>query len=298
MGTALASVVVQAAFFDLDKTVIARASMVAFGPSFRRAGLLSRWLVARALYAQLVYLYLGADEERMARMRTAVLRVITGWEQDQVVRIVEDTLEAVIEPIVYSEALELIGQHRARGHKVFIVSASPEEIVAPLARYLEVDEAIATRARLDDEGRYTGEVEFYSYGPGKVEAMRHVAERDGIDLADSWAYSDSITDEPMLGAVGHPVAVNPDRDLTRVARANGWEIRRFDRPVPLDRDAKTTTPTRVGVAVGSAALVGGAVAGGIALGRRKVRPKGPAPKLRRYGASLLRQHRGRRGRRG
>lgn len=287
-----------AAFFDLDKTVIARASMVAFGPSFRRAGLLSRWLVARALYAQLVYLYLGADEERMARMRTAVLRVITGWEQDQVVQIVEDTLESVIEPIVFSEALELIEWHRGQGHRVFIVSASPEEIVAPLARYLGVDEAIATRARLDADGRYTGEVEFYSYGPGKVEAMERVAARDGLDLAECWAYSDSITDEPMLSAVGHPVAVNPDRDLARVARANGWEVRRFDRPVPLDRDAKTTTPTKVGVAVGSAALVGGAVAGGLVLGRRRRQGRRPAGALRRYGVSWPLRHRGRSGRRG
>ncbi len=163
----------EAAFFDLDKTVIARASMVAFGPSFHRAGLLSRWLVARALYAQLVYLYFGADEERMARLRTSALRVTTGWEQATVSQIVTDTLEQVIEPIVFSEALEEIRMHQAAGRKVFIVSASPEEIVAPLARYLGVDEAIASRARLDDEGRYTGEVEFYSYGPGKVD--RHGA---------------------------------------------------------------------------------------------------------------------------
>lgn len=258
----------RAAFFDLDKTVIARASMVAFGPSFRNAGLLSRWLVVRALYAQLVFLYLGADEARMARMRTAVLRVIVGWEQAQVTEIVEDTLESVIEPIVYSEALELIRFHQAEGHKVFIISASPEEIVAPLARFLDVDEAIATRARLDDEGRYTGEVEFYAYGPGKAEAIDRVARRDGIDLEESWAYSDSVTDEPMLRSVGHPVAVNPDRDLARIAKANGWEVRRFDRPVPLPARPRRTTPTKVGVAAGVALTLGGALAGAIALSRK------------------------------
>ncbi|HET8931181.1 MAG TPA: HAD-IB family hydrolase [Acidimicrobiales bacterium] len=259
----------QAAFFDLDKTVIARASMVAFGPSFQRAGLLSRWLVARALYAQLVYLYLGADAARMARLRTAVLRVIVGWEQAHVTEIVEETLETVIEPIVYSEALELMRSHQAAGRKVFIISASPEEIVAPLARFLGADESIATRARLDDDGRYTGEVEFYAYGSGKVDAMERVARRDGIDLEASWAYSDSVTDEPMLRAVGHPVAVNPDRDLARVAKAEDWEIRRFDRPVPLDASTRRTTPTKVGVAVGTAVVLGGAVAGGVALGRKK-----------------------------
>jgi len=262
---------VRAAFFDLDKTVIARASMVAFGPSFQRAGLLSRWLVARALYAQLVYLYLGADAARMARMRTAVLRVIVGWEQASVTQIVEDTLESVIEPIVYSEALELMRSHQAAGHKVFIVSASPEEIVAPLARFLGADEAIATRARLDDDGCYTGEVEFYAYGAGKVDAMQRAARRDGIDLEASWAYSDSITDEPMLRAVGHPVAVNPDRDLARIAEADGWEIRRFDRPVPLDAGTRRATPTKVGVAIGGTLAIGGVVAGAVALSRKRPR---------------------------
>ena len=265
----VAWVVMKAAFFDLDKTVIARASMVAFGPSFQRAGLLSRWLVARALYAQLVYLYLGADEKRMARMRTAVLRVIVGWEQAKVTQIVEEALESVIEPLVFAEALDLMRSHQAQGHKVFIVSASPEEIVAPLARYLGADAAIATRARLDEAGCYTGEVEFYSYGPGKVEAIERAAERDDIDLAESWAYSDSVTDEPMLRAVGHPVAVNPDRDLNRIAKDNDWEIRRFDKPVPLDADAKRATPTKVGVAAGSLVALGGAVAGAVVLARKR-----------------------------
>lgn len=259
---------VEAAFFDLDKTVIARASMVAFGPSFQRAGMLSRWLVARALYAQLVYLYFGADEKRMARLRASALRVTTGWEQARVSEIVRDTLEQVIEPIVFSEALELIRGHQAAGRKVFIVSASPEEIVAPLARYLGVDEAIATRSKLDDQGRYTGEVEFYSYGASKVEAMERLAARDGFDLADCWAYSDSATDLPMLSAVGHPVVVNPDRDLAKVARQNDWETRVFDRPVRLRDHAPTPSPATIGIALGSAAAVAGAVAGGVALRRR------------------------------
>ncbi len=260
---------VEAAFFDLDKTVIARASMVAFGPSLHREGLLSRWLVARALYAHFVYAYFGADEKRMARMRTSALRVTTGWEQARIAEIVRDALEQVIDPIVYDEALELIRNHQALGRKVIIVSASPEEIVAPLSQYLGVDEAIATRAQLDADGRYTGEVEFYSYGQAKVEAMERIAERDGIDLAECWAYSDSATDLPMLEAVGHPVAVNPDRELLRAAKRNGWEIRKFDRPVRLSSAMPRSTPARVGIALGTAAALSGVIAGGVAWRRTR-----------------------------
>ena len=144
-----------------------------------------------------------------------------------------ETLVDVVEPIVYEEALELIREHRTAGRKVFIISASPEEIVAPLARYLGVDEAIATRAELDDQGRYTGQTELYCYGPAKVVAMQAVADRDGIDLSRSYGYSDSASDRPMLEAVGHAVAVNPDRELLRAAKVNGWEIRRFSQRVPL-----------------------------------------------------------------
>src|SRR5688500_4191206 len=134
--------------------------MVAFGAPLYRAGLLNRWLLLRALYGQLVYLYLGADEERMARMRTTVLAITDGWDQAHVRDIVAETLEEVIDPIVFDEAVDLIAEHQAAGRRVFIISASPEEIVIPLARHLGVDEAIATRAAIDERGRYTGGVEF------------------------------------------------------------------------------------------------------------------------------------------
>jgi phosphoserine phosphatase len=147
--------------------------------------------------------------------------------------IVRETLEDVIEPIIFDEALDLIRDHQAAGRKVFIVSASPEEIVAPLAQHLGVDEAIATRAELDEHGRYTGATELYCYGPDKAVAMVAVALRDGIDLDASYAYSDSATDIPMLECVGHAVAVNPDRELARAARDNGWEVQRFTRRVRM-----------------------------------------------------------------
>src|SRR3954454_7588298 len=223
----------EAAFFDLDKTVIAKASMVAFGRPLYQAGMISRWLVARAIWSQFVFQQLGADEERMQKFRESALRITRGWDQAHISAIVRDTLTDVIDPIVYDEALDLIHEHRAAGRRVYLISASPEEIVTPLARYLGVDEPIASGARLDDQGRYTGEVEFYSYGPYKAEAILAAAATHGIDLDASYAYSDSATDLPMLEVVGHPVAVNPDRELARIARDRQWEVRQFRHGVPL-----------------------------------------------------------------
>jgi hypothetical protein len=230
---------------------------------------------------------------------------------------VRETLVDVVEPIVFDEALDLIREHRAAGRKVFIVSTSPEEIVAPLAQFLGVDEALATRAELDSGGRYTGRTERYCYGPEKVVAMEDAARRDGIDLAASYAYSDSATDMPMLEAVGHPVAVNPDRELLRAARARSWEVRRFSRGVPLRERVPMPAPRH-------AALGGGAVAVALGLGfaarwlwdrRKAVDPASPAGRaqlgaasqrlahgktraaaVRRSASSLSQGWRGRRGR--
>jgi HAD superfamily hydrolase (TIGR01490 family) len=251
----------EAAFFDLDKTVIAKASMVAFGRPLYREGLISRRVLARAIYGQLIYMHVGADEEKLERMRDSVLALTKGWEQSKVREIVEETLEEVVEPIVYDEALDLINEHKAAGRKVFIVSASPEEIVAPLSRYLGVDAYLATRSTIDDEGRYTGTTEFYCYGPNKAEAMHEIAVEQGIDLQHSYAYSDSATDIPMLECVGHPVAVNPDRELLRAAEESGWEVKTFTRKVRL-RDRVPMPSARSTTAAGSvaaAAAIGGGV---------------------------------------
>jgi len=264
---------VEAAFFDLDKTVIARPSMVAFGAPLRREGLVSRRLLLRALWAQLIYLTLGADEARLERVRDAALRVSTGWEQRRISALVRETLTEVVDPIVYDEALELMAMHREAGRKVFIVSASPEEIVAPLAQYLGADEAIATRAVLDEHGCYTGAVERYCYGPEKVRVLQELAERDGIDLGASYAYSDSATDAPMLAAVGHAIAVNPDRELLRLARTAGWEVVRFSHKVRLRERVVMPSATTVGVGTAaSAAIAGGAVLGWWLWQERRRRP--------------------------
>ncbi len=265
----------EAAFFDLDKTVIAKASMAAFGRPLYEGGLINRRTVLRAVYGQLVYMHLGASEERLERIRESVLQLIKGWSRDRVCEIVAEALEEIVEPIVFREAMDLIEQHRSEGRLVVIVSASPEEIVVPLARYLRADAVIASRALLDGEGRYTGTMAFYAYGPYKAEALQGLATERGISLGDSYAYSDSYTDLPMLEAVGHPTAVNPDRVLQRLARERGWEVRQFVRPVRL-RDRMAPSRPTITVTLTAMAVGAGIVAAGWWIGARRPVLRPPA----------------------
>ncbi len=221
-----------AAFFDLDKTVIAKSSALAFGRPFYRNNLITRRDVLKAGYAQLVYLIAGADEDQMARIRDYLTQLCRGWRVDQVRQIVAETLHELIDPYVYAEAAALIDQHRAAGRAVFLVSSSGEEIVQPIGQMLGVDGVIATRMVIKD-GHYTGEVEFYAAGPNKASAVRELAQAEGYDLTESYAYSDSISDVPLLECVGHPTAVNPDRALRKVAQERGWPILTFRHPIPL-----------------------------------------------------------------
>jgi HAD superfamily hydrolase (TIGR01490 family) len=247
---------VEAAFFDLDKTVIAKASIPAFGGPFRRGGLINRRVVLRAVVGQLIFLQFGADEERLVRIRESMLALTKGWDRDQVRQIVRETLLETIEPLIYNEALELMEEHRLAGDRVYLVSASPEEIVQPLAELLGVDGAICSVAEVDADGRYTGQMAFYAYGPDKAAAMVELAGRTGIDLTGSTAYSDSATDLPMLETVGHPVAVNPDRALAKAAREHGWEVRHFTKPVRLrDRMTVRTPVVTTSLALGLAVAV-------------------------------------------
>ncbi len=231
-----------AAFFDLDKTIIATSSATAFSRPFLAGGLLTRRAMLRAAYAQFLYQVGGADEVQTERMRAQLSRMVTGWDVELVSEIVERTLHESIDPAVYAEAVVLIDEHHRAGRDVVVVSASGRELVEPIARLLGADGVIATRMRVVD-GRYTGLIDFYAYGSTKAEAMRDLAQRRGYDLQASYAYSDSITDEPMLSAVGHAAVVNPDRALRRLADERGWETLRFVRPVQLrvlsTRDSRT-----------------------------------------------------------
>ncbi|CAB4834055.1 MAG: HAD-IB family hydrolase [Actinobacteria bacterium] len=248
---------VDAAFFDLDKTVIAKASIVAFGRPLRREGLITRRTIVRAVTQQLIFLQFGADEQRLAKVRDSMLALTKGWDREQVASIVRETLIDTIEPLIYAEALEVMESHRQAGDRIYIVSAAPEEIVTPLAELLGVDGSLASRANLDEHNRYTGTMEFYCYGPNKAIAINELAERTGIDLARSSAYSDSATDIPMLEIVGHPYAVNPDKQLTLEAGERGWEILEFTKPVRLRDRMTIRAPIVTGViALGGVLLLG------------------------------------------
>lgn len=233
----------QAAFFDLDKTIIAKSSTLAFTRPMFRAGLLSGSTLAKAGIAQAYYQAFGADHSQMERAKEELSAMIRGWDQEEVLALVEETVDQVVSPLVYAEALAIIDEHRRAGRKIVVVSAGPEEIVRPLCRYLGIDEVIATRSEVDEEGKYTGKIELYAYGAGKSAAIEEMARREGVDLEGSYAYSDSITDLAMLEAVGHPVVVNPDSDLRAIAEERGWEMRRFESAVTLrDKLASKAVP--------------------------------------------------------
>jgi len=245
----------EAAFFDLDKTVIARSSTLVMGRTFFRDGLLSSSMVVKSLYAQAVYQLVGADHAKMEQMRHAAIELTRGWEAQRVRRLVRETMEEVIAPLAYQEALDLIAEHRRAGRDVWLVSSSGEEIVEPFGEYLGVRDVIATMSGIDDDGRYDGTLEFYAYAAAKATAIRQIAEVRGYDLDGCYAYSDSITDLPMLTTVGMPVAVNPDRELRAAAMAMDWEVRDFHAPVRL-RDRLPDVPAPAGqVAAGLAAAV-------------------------------------------
>lgn len=248
-----------AAFFDLDKTIIAKSSTLAFGRSFYNGGLINRRAVLRTAYAQFVYLAGGADHDQMERMRAFLSAMATGWDVGQVREIVAETLHDLIDPLIYSEAAALIAEHKAAGRDVVIVSTSGSEVVEPIAEMLGADLAVATRMAVDDGGRYTGEIEFYAYADNKAKAILELAETRGYDLTRSFAYSDSATDVPMLESVGHPYAVNPDRALRREAIAREWPILVFDKPVALrsrvgQRLAEIELPSKPAISAGAVAL--------------------------------------------
>ncbi|MEW2318721.1 HAD family hydrolase [Streptomyces bauhiniae] len=252
-----------AAFFDLDKTVIAKSSTLTFSKSFYQGGLINRRAALRTAYAQFVFLAGGLDHDQMERMREYLSALCRGWNVRQVKEIVAETLHDLIDPIIYDEAASLIEEHHTAGRDVVIVSTSGAEVVEPIGELLGADRVVATRLVVGEDGCFTGEVEYYAYGPTKAEAIRELAASEGYDLDRSFAYSDSATDLPMLQAVGHPHAVNPDRALRREAVSRGWPVLEFRKPVRLKQRLPSLHAPRPAVvaaaALGAAAATAGLV---------------------------------------
>ena len=247
--------VANAAFFDLDKTILAKSSSFAFARPFYKEGLIGRSDVIRSAYAQFMFLASGADHDQMEQMRGYLSELVAGWEVEKVQAIVAETLDQIVDPMVYEEAVALMAEHKAAGDDVVIISSSGTDVVEPIGVRLGADLAIGTQVAVED-GRYTGEIVFYAYGEGKAQAMRDLAAERGYDLAQCSAYTDSHTDLPMLEAVGFPHAVNPDDELRAIAKERGWPILDFAKPTALRTtiDKKQAVAAGAGVAIGAVAL--------------------------------------------
>jgi HAD superfamily hydrolase (TIGR01490 family) len=244
-----------AAFFDLDKTILAKSSSFVFAKPFYKEGLIGRADVMRSAYAQFMFLTSGADHDQMESMRKYMSELVTGWEVAKVQAIVSETLDTIVDPLVYQEAVDLIAMHREQGHDIIIISSSGTDVVEPIAARLGADIAIGTQVEIVD-GQYTGEITFYAYGEGKAEAMRSLAQEHGYNLGECFAYSDSHTDAPMLIAVGNPSAVNPDNELRELAKENNWPSLDFAKPVSMraKTEQRRAVAAGAGVAIGAVAL--------------------------------------------
>ncbi len=217
-----------AAFFDLDRTLLRRSSALALAGSFRERGLIDRRQLAKAAAWQLLFVARGASHEAVRRAAEDGLMVLRGFTPAELRDLVAGAMEPVLKPLVYREPLALVQQHRERGEPVYIVSATLQEIVDELARELGFDGALGTVCEVGPDGTYTGHSVRSLHAQAKADCVRAVAEREGYDLDACTAYSDSHTDVPFLEAVGRPVAVNPDRELRRIAAARGWPVLEFN----------------------------------------------------------------------
>ncbi len=218
-----------AAFFDLDKTLMAGSSAMQSARVAARGGIVSRRQLARWAVEHLRYRLRGTNDERTGEVLRVARDLITGVPAKTVERMRPETMAAIL-PRVYPQMLDEVHAHQDAGRPTFIVSAAGNDVVESLAAVLGMEGGIGTRYEVDAEGRFTGRLDGpFVYGPGKVTAMEEFAARHDIDLAASYAYSDSLSDLPMLRAVGNPVAVNPDPPLAAIAKEEGWQTLRFER---------------------------------------------------------------------
>jgi HAD superfamily hydrolase (TIGR01490 family) len=218
-----------AAFFDLDKTLMAGSSGMQFARIASKQGIVGRGQLARWGFEHTRYRLRGTTDARTAEVLKVARELITGVSEKTIDRMGPEVMAAIL-PRIFPQMLEEVYEHQDAGRPTFIVSAAGNGVVEQLAHVLGMDGGIGTRYEVDAEGSFTGRLDGpFVYGEGKVTAMQEFADRHGIELADSYAYSDSLSDLPMLRAVGNPVAVNPDPPLAQIARAEGWQVMRFER---------------------------------------------------------------------
>jgi HAD superfamily hydrolase (TIGR01490 family) len=235
-----------AAFFDLDRTIIGGSSVFVFGWVAYRNGQMTRRQLLHDATSAIAFKLSGASDEKSEGVKDQVLAAVKGVKVDDLRMLGDEILTRLLDG-VRRESRGLIDLHHDAGRDTYIVSASPIEIIEDFAVAMEMTGALGTISEIVD-GVYTGRLaEPFCYGPGKVIAMEKVAREKGYDLSRSYAYTDSISDLPMLEAVGHPVAVNPDRELESIARMRGWPIIEFNRTTK--RVIKNTT-----AAVGAAGI--------------------------------------------
>jgi HAD superfamily hydrolase (TIGR01490 family) len=217
-----------AAFFDLDKTLMAGSSGIFFARAAYETGMISRGRLVRDVYENVRFRLLGSTDDRADDVRRRVGEMIAGVRVRDLERLSPRVLAGVL-PRLYPEMLERAYAHQDDGVPVYILTAASQEMADLLARVLAFDGGLGSRSEIVD-GRYTGRPAGpFNYREGKVLAMSELAEREGIDLRASYAYSDSESDLPMLRAVRHAVVVNPDALLRRIAAEEGWEVIELDR---------------------------------------------------------------------
>jgi HAD superfamily hydrolase (TIGR01490 family) len=216
-----------AAFFDLDRTLLRRSSALALAGPFRRHGLISRRQLVKAALWQILFAARGASHETVRKAAEDGLLLLRGMTPDEMRELVAAALEDVLRPLVYGDALRVVRSHHERGEPAYVVSATLQEVVEMIASDLGFDGALGTLCEVGPDGAYTGRALRALHADAKADAVRELAEREDFDLSRCWSYSDSHTDLPFLEVVGHPVAVNPDRRLRRIAARRGWLILHF-----------------------------------------------------------------------
>jgi HAD superfamily hydrolase (TIGR01490 family) len=249
------------AFFDVDNTMMMGASIFHFARGLAARDFFTTRDLLRFAQQQLAFRIGGTENhENMVTAREAALAFVAGREVTEIVRLGEEIYDDLMADRIWPGTRALAQDHLDHGRRVWLVTATPYELASLIARRLNLTGALGTVAEVEN-GRYTGRlVGEPLHGPAKAEAIRALAEREGLDLSRCYAYSDSTNDLPMLSLVGHPFAVNPDPDLRTVAREKGWEIRDF-------RTARKAVKVGLPAAAGVGAVSGGIVAG-VVLRRR------------------------------